>query len=405
MGFLYNHVFSFFRDKTKFARYTIGTDYATHPLHHVSLRIKKYNVTFMKILIVAGGTGSRLWPASRKSQPKQLLKLINDKTLLQNTYERFLGAIRPTDIFVATTSEYAKSVSKQLPAIPQKNYSIEPVLRDRGPAIGLAALIIDHAEPNAVFATAWSDSYIQPARNLIQLLKKTEKFLKNNPEAVINVGIKPTFPHPGLGYIETGKTVHNSAGLDLFELKSFKEKPGKDAEKMIRNGRHLWNPGIFVWRTKHLLSLYEKHLPEVYEILMKIKPSLGTQSQQKTINAWFPKMPKVEIETGILEKITENFFAVTGNFEWADVGSWKVIKDVLAPGQQNLTTGQVINHDTVNSLIYNYSPHQLVTTLGVDNLAIIVTDESILVAHKDRSEDLKQLIKRLQADKKLSKHL
>ncbi len=361
----------------------------------------------MNILIFAGGSGTRLWPASRKSSPKQLLKLIGDKTLLQNTYDRCLSWVDQKHIYIATLSEYKQAVKKQLPKIPDNHYSLEPTLKDRGPAIGLAALIMHHDNPDSSFMTMWSDHNIkEPKGYFKKLLTGAEKYLNKNPEATLTIGVKPTFAHTGFGYIKKGKEVSNNYSLPLFKVGSFVEKPNYNkAEKFVKSGDYLWNSGYFIWKTKNLLNLYKEHLPEVYNILQKIKPHLGTKNQQKTIDHWYPKMPKVEVEQGILEKVTKNIVTIEANFDWIDVGSWKVIKDVQTKNQENISQGNYIEHNTKNSLIYNYNPKQLVTSLGVENLVVIVTEDAILIADKDDSVELKQLISKIKLDTKLKKYL
>ncbi len=360
----------------------------------------------MNILIVAGGTGTRLWPASRQKKPKQLLTFLNDKTLLQNTYERFSSKIKSDHIFIATTKDYAKNIQKQLPGIPKKNYSLEPVLRDRAPAIGLAALLMDHYHPNSVFATSWSDSHIEPKKKYLDILRKAEKFLATHPETIVNVGVKPTFPHTGLGYIEQGKKITNKDRLAIFEARSFKEKPDLAlAKKFLAKKTYLWNTGMFIGRTTTFLELYKKHLPEIYTLLMQIKPALGTWKQQRAINKYYEKMPSTDIEKGLMEKLHGNLAVIAGDFLWGDIGSWKVIKDIQSKRHENVFQGLHIDHGSRNTLIYNYTKDQLVTTVGLDDIAIVVTPEAILVAHKDKAEEIKEIIKKLKTEPKLKKYL
>ncbi len=357
----------------------------------------------MNILIFAGGSGSRLWPASRKANPKQLLKLIGDKTLLQNTYDRCLTWVKPSQIYIATLAEYKNSIRKQVPKIPTSHYSLEPALRDRGPAIGLAALIMHHDNPRSSFMTMWSDHEIrEPKGYFKKLLASAETYLDKHPDATLTIGIKPTFPHTGFGYIEKGQKISGN----MFSVNSFKEKPNTaTAQKFVKSKKYLWNTGYFIWRTENLLSLYQKHLPEVYEILMKIKPHLGTSKQQSAINRWYPKMPKVEVEQGLLEKISRNIITIEADFDWHDIGSWKTIKDVQTKKDENISQGVHIDHDSKNILVYNYNPKQLVTTLSTEELVIVVTPDAILIADKDNSTELKQLIAKLKADPKFKKYL
>lgn len=361
----------------------------------------------MNILIMAGGSGTRLWPASRKQKPKQLLNLLGDKTLLQNTYKRSLQWVSPENIYIATTTEYADSVSQQLPEIKKDHYSLEPCLRGRGPAIGLATLIMHHHNPDSIFMTMWSDHSIKSdPKYFPELLNSLQQFLTNNPKQTITVGVKPKHAHTGLGYIEKGSQHQNGHGLQLYKLNSFKEKPDKTtAEKFISDGNYLWNSGYFVWKTENLLDLYKQHMPEVYKILMEIKPFIGTPQQQSKIDELYPTMPNIDIESGLLEKIQEHILTLEGQFEWDDIGSWKIIKHIQSTEQDNVTEGLSVNHNTEGSLIYNYADEIVVATVGLKNLIVVVTPEAVLVADKESSEDIKKIISQLEQNEDLKKYL
>lgn len=356
---------------------------------------------------MAGGTGTRLWPASRKNQPKQLLKLIDDKTLLQNTYQRCLDWVKPEQIFVATASSYQESVKRQLPGVLPGNYSIEPCLRARGPAIGLAALIMHEQNPESTFMCMWSDHSIDSQPDyFINLLSNLEKFLNESPEYTITVGVRPTEPHTGLGYIEKGQPKENSLNLPLYELASFKEKPDREtATGFLASGKYLWNSGYFVWKSATLLDLYKTHLPEIYNILMEIKPYIGTDKQQAAIEQWYPKMPKLDIEQGLLEKMEGNILTLVGDFKWADIGSWKIVKDIQSGPEANLTKGLTVDYGSSGSLLYNYTDKVLLATVGTKDLIVVVTPEAVLVADKNNSEDVKKIITQLEENKNLNKFL
>jgi mannose-1-phosphate guanylyltransferase len=357
----------------------------------------------MNILILAGGSGTRLWPASRKAKPKQLLPFIGGKTLLQNTYERFLKFAKPNNIYIGTLTDYAAAVRKQAPKVPPGNYSLEPALRDRGPAIGLAALIMNYHDPRSSFVTAWSDHYINPEKKYLTMLKKAERYLDQHPETTLTVGVVPAFAHTGMGYIERGGKI-TTPGLALSKVAAFKEKPDrKTAERYAKSKRYLWNTGYFIWKTATLLELYRRHLPEVYALLMKIKPALGTKRQQETINRIYPRMPKVDIEKGLIEKIG-NRAVITADFAWADIGSWRIVKEILSDPGRNLIRGPWAGVDTEDTLVYNYT-NRLVSTVGMKNCVIVATDEVVLVADKNSSEEIKKLIQILERDPKLKKYL
>ncbi len=354
----------------------------------------------MNVLIMAGGSGSRLWPVSRKKQPKQLLKLVDDKTLLQTTFARLSKGFSANQIFVATTLEYGKAIKKQLPSVPQNHYSLEPCLCDRGPAIGLAALIMHNFNKNGSFVTSWSDHYIKNEKEYFRVLKLADNYLKTDPSIFIAIGVSPSSPHTGLGYIETGKNLDKA----VKKVTSYTEKPDlATAKKFIESGNYLWNTGYFVCRTDTLLKLYEQHLPEVYKILMRIKPFIGSKKQQWAINKYYPDMPKVDIEKGLVEKLN-NVAVVPATFDWADVGSWKIIKDVLSGSNQNLTKGNTITYESKGNLVYNYEP-KLVAVAGAENLMVINTKDALLIIPKDKAEEVKNLVEKMKQDKKLKKYL
>lgn len=368
----------------------------------------------MFALIMAGGSGTRLWPVSRKQSPKQLLGFIGKKTLLQNTFDRLVKGFSTKEIFIATTTQYATQIKKQLPKIPATHYSLEPELKDRGPAIALAALLMYREDPTSSFVTAWSDHYIKDEPAYFKALKLADTYLDTNPSALVTIGIKPDHPHVGFGYIQLGSKIpflkKKGLGETLFRVKSFTEKPDlKTAEKFLKNGKYLWNTGYFICKTGNLLSLYQRHLPQIYDVLMKIKPYIGTKKQHWAIAKFYPEMPKVDIEKGLIEKLT-NVAVIPAQFDWADVGSWKIIHDVLSLASKkseprtNTTQGNITVFETTNSLIYNYEP-KLVAVVGMDDIAVINTKDTLLIIKKDKSEKVKDLVKRLEEDKNLRKYL
>ncbi|MCL5775294.1 MAG: sugar phosphate nucleotidyltransferase [Patescibacteria group bacterium] len=354
----------------------------------------------MFALLMAGGQGTRLWPVSRKSKPKQLLKLIEDKTLLEATYHRLLNGFSPQEIFIATTSDYKKHIRKQLPEIPKDNYSIEPELKDRGPALGLAALLMHAKDRQSIFVTSWSDHYIKNQNAYFKTLKTAEQVVNKHPGSFVTVGVKPTHPHTGLGYIKLGKKL----GPKAYRVSSFKEKPDlKTAERFLKSKQYLWNTGYFICRTERLLELYAQHLPEIYSLLMKIKPYIGSIKQQWAINTFYPRMPKVDIEKGLIEKLSD-VAAVEAVFDWADIGSWQIIKDVLSEKKDNLIKGLALHHKAEGSLIYNFEK-KLVAVTGLKDIIVVNTKDALLIAPKNQSEAVKELIEKIKADPDLKKYL
>ena len=357
----------------------------------------------MNVIIFAGGQGTRLWPASRANQPKQFLKLVGDKTLLEQTFGRLKAKFKPSQVFIATSTEYAPFIKKQLPKIPATNFSLEPSRRNRGPALGLAVLIMQHHSKDDVFATAWSDDHIANPKLYLQTMSLAGRLAKQQQDKIFAIGAKPNSASPAFCYIQYGKSVVGTK--NLFSVKKFTDKPKvSTAEKFLRSGNYLWNTGYFVSTGTNVLNLYKKYYPKSYKILIKLKPWIGTAQQTKMIKRYYHQLESFDFEE-ILRKQPKELSVIAAEFGWADVGRWAVIKDIQSGIKENLLIGNVVAHNTTGSLIYNYNPKQLVATLHTDNLVIINTPQALLVANKDSTEELKALIKRLEQDKHLKKFL
>ena len=359
----------------------------------------------MKVVIMAGGSGTRLWPLSRKNQPKQLLKLVNDKTLLQNTYSFASKIVKPKDIFLAVGGVYSKQASNQLPKFPKRNFFVEPTYKELGPAVGLASLLIDHVSPHSPIFVAWADHFYEPESKMVQVVKKAGAFVRKHPDKVVRFGVKPVYPHPGLGYIEKGRLTDKSLGM--FTLKSFTHSPGlAKAEEFCQDKNYLWNVGSLVFSSSYMLDMYKQYLPEVYEVLMEIKAELVKgRPAQKVIDKWYPKMPRVDFEKGIMEKLHGNLMVMESDVRWADVGSFQVIKDVLSQQHENLVKGLHVQVTSNGNLIYNFSEKQLVALAGVRDSVVLVTEEVVLIAAKHESERIKEILKIIENDPKLNKYL
>lgn len=354
---------------------------------------------------MAGGSGTRLWPASRQNNPKQFHPFLGEKTLLQNTYARLRKGFKANQVFVATTENYASTIKKQLRDIPLPHYSIEPAGRDIGPALGLAALIMNHVDPDSTFVTAWSDHYIQKEKEFHNTLQGAEKIIRLHPDKVLAIGAVPQFPATGFGYIEMGRGLGGNHHISAYHAKSFREKPSSQlAKKYLHSGNFLWNTGYFVFKTRTLLGLYEKHLPEVHRLLTEIKPFLGSKKQQEAIAKFYPRMPKVGFEQPVIMKLNKQLLTMTASFDWIDVGSWRVVKDVLSLPEENLLKGNVVTHNTFSTLVYNYED-KLVSTVGLKNLVVINTEDALLIMNKDDSEQIKEVIGKLKENKKWEKFL
>ncbi|MBU0671352.1 mannose-1-phosphate guanylyltransferase [Patescibacteria group bacterium] len=346
----------------------------------------------MKIVIRAGGVGSRLWPVSREDKPKQFHALLTNKTMLQETIERVLPIAKPEDIFVSTGINSEKIVRKELGALLEKNLIIEPARRDTAAAVGLETIIIHHQDPNAIIASLGSDSEIRNNKEFQRVLKKAEAVVKKNPGHLVVIGIKPDTADTGFGYIELGE----KESAEVFKVKNFKEKPSeKMAKKYVQSGNYLWNANMFVWKAKTVLNLYKKHAPATYKQLELIQKDLGTKKEKATIKKIYPKIKKEAVDYTIIEK-TKNIKAIPGKFGWNDIGDWARLKDEITNKEVDnyIKAAESINIDSKNTMVFSETK-KLIATIGLENIIIVETEDALLVCDKYRAHDVKKVVDEL----------
>ena len=357
------------------------------------------------VLIMAGGVGTRFWPVSRMDNPKQFLKLTSDeKTMLQCTVDRVRKMVDIDRVFIATNDRYVDKIAKQLPDLPRENIIVEPCKRNTAPCIGLASLYINRKYPESTMVVLPSDHVIKDNDNFIDILDSAADYAKQG-ENIVTLGIKPNRPETGYGYIHRGEEVHNIKGNKIFKVKEFTEKPDyKKATDFFESGNYYWNSGMFVWKTKTILNKIKEHLPEIYETLSKIAKAIGTDNEEDVIDEQFRCITGISIDYGVLEKEDE-IFVIPADFGWNDVGSWTALGEVGKKDQDNNIVNVNSEHvgiDTEDTIIY--SEDKLVTSIGVDNLIIVNTEDAVLVCNKDNAQDVKKLRKLLK-DKGLDKYL
>lgn len=357
----------------------------------------------MNVLILAGGGGTRLWPVSRTANPKQLQPFLGKHTLLQKTYLRVRKGFPEKCIFVSTTTAQQRLISRQLPHVPAHHYIVEPAKRDTAPAIGLAAAWLAKLDPEAVFVTANVDHFIQKEAAYHQALKGAEQVVRKHPKAVALLGVNPTYPETGYGYIKMGAPAFRLGKQEVFHVDRFVEKPDlATAKEYLKRWEYLWNPAMFVWRAQTLLDLFKRYLPKHYTILMRIQRDLGTPKQAATIKREFPKMTPISIDYGIIEKVRQ-MFVLPVDLGWADIGHWRTVRDVLQPAPgANVVRGKHLG-TAENSLIYSYTK-RVIATAGVKDLIIVDMEDALLVCPADRAQDVKKIVDELKT-KKLTKLL
>ncbi len=352
----------------------------------------------MKIVIRAGGIGSRLWPVSREKKPKQFHALTSEHTMLEEAIERAKGLVDSSDIYISTQAATAAVVQQQKGDVPNQNIIVEPERKDTAAAIGLESILISHRDPNAVVASIGSDHSVRRVEEFQRMLRIAEEFVNRHPDTIIPIGIRATRADVGYGYIECGEVIDTFQGKNLWQVNRFTEKPDlQEAKQFVSQANYLWNANMFVWKVGTILKLYEQHLPTMYAQLQEIAAAIETPQQQETIDRVYPTMEHVAIDYAIIEK-AECIAAMAADIGWSDIGDWTRLKDELSEMEQDniVIHAEHLPLKTTNTLVYAERAGKLVATIGVDNLIIVDTEDALLIADKYHSAEVKDVVKKLQ---------
>lgn len=347
-------------------------------------------------VIMAGGPGTRFWPKSRKRRPKQFLSLTGPDSLLHAAFARSRLFAPWERCLILTDIDYGKEVAEQLPQVPSGNIVLEPANRDTAPCIGLAAWKILRQEPNAILVVLPSDHYIADEEAFRETVEAAIAYAASS-EDLITIGISPTAPESGYGYIEKGDLLRQEKGRSIFRAKRFVEKPAREkAAAMLEEGGYLWNSGIFVFRADTVLKAIETYLPELAGGLMAMIPYLGTGVEKKILKALYPTLPRISLDYGIMEK-APNVAVVPGNFLWDDIGTWTALARYLPKdeaGNSCHPASRKLLMDTSGCIVE--SDGLLVATLGVRDLLIVEWGGILLVADKNCAQDIRKLVHSLE---------
>ncbi|MDD3486907.1 MAG: mannose-1-phosphate guanylyltransferase [Candidatus Moranbacteria bacterium] len=355
----------------------------------------------MKLVIMAGGKGTRLWPVSRKNKPKQFQCLTSDKTMLQETYLRLRKIAEPEDIYVATNQEYVSEVEKEILEFPKENILAEPVGRNTAPSVALAAAVIAANDEEEIMGVFPADHFIQNPEVLLEAIRKGVEFLKNHEEYLLTFGITPSAPETGYGYIQKDGSLEKN-GLEIFHAEKFVEKPDfETAKKYLESENYFWNSGMFLWKTKTIIEKFKSYVPDDYARLVKIRDSVKNNNFAKVLAKEFPEMDKNSIDYAILEN-EKNVAVIPLELEWSDVGSWTALKETLVGNnKEHLVNvkGEHLDFDSENLLVYG--SEKLITTIGVKDLIIVDTPDAILIADKNKSQLVSDVVKKLEGEGKI----
>lgn len=350
-------------------------------------------------VIMAGGTGKRLWPLSRETRPKQVLKLFGGKTLLEGCLDRLLPIFDPSRIFVLTNAAYVDIVRESLGPVPPENVVPEPAVRDTAGAIGLAASILDRVDDQATMAVVTADQMIQPVSVFQQALKDALCFVGSHPRASVTFGINPTHPATTYGYIKCkeGQSFEGCANV-VHEVDSFREKPDEaTAQSYLDHGQYYWNSGLFVWKARRILELIHCFLPDAREPLLRLGEAWGTPEQADVLNTWFVRLPKISIDFAVMEK-ADQVFAIRMDCDWLDMGSYTALSDVMAPDAQANTVAaekHMLLECEENIVVTEQDGH-LVAGIGLKGLVVAHSPNATLICPKDQLDKLKGLLTRIE---------
>lgn len=341
-------------------------------------------------VIMAGGSGTRFWPWSRKETPKQLLKITGQDTMIKQTLNRIVGEIPSGNIYVVTTSLLTDSIREELPELPSGNIISEPFGRNTAACIGLAAAIVSRRDASAVMAVMTADHIIGPSDRLLEALKCAEK-LATESNALITFGIKPNEPSVNYGYIQRTEDKTRIRDFLIYDVKCFTEKPDRaTAENFVQSGKHYWNSGIFVWSVSTILEKIDALMPKLSEGLARIRESLGTTEESDVISREYEKFENISIDYGVMEK-SSNVKIIEADFQWDDVGSWLAVERLNKPDQDNNTIlGNHCGLDTRGNIIIGDN-ERLITTINVSDMIIVSTKDVTMVCNKNSAEDIKKL--------------
>ncbi len=352
-------------------------------------------------LIMAGGGGTRLWPLSRRAHPKQMLSLFGQRTMFQVSVDRLLPLLPPEHIFVVTAQEQVAPLAAQVPTLRQANFIVEPMGRGTAACIGLSALHLRRRDPDAVMAVLTADHYIRHEEAFRAVLRAGERIAQAG--YLVTLGIEPTAPATGYGYIRRGEELGRIDDLTYYRVVNFTEKPDVEtAMRFLQAGDYAWNSGMFVWRVDRILEEIQRWMPGLYETLAALDAVLGTSDYVATLHTLWPKLAKQTVDYGIMEK-AERVAVIPADLGWSDIGAWDAVMelhDEVADRRGNVLQGEVIEIDTENTMALARGG-RLVVTIGVRDLIIVDTEDALLITHRSQSQRVREVVDRLRTEGKM----
>lgn len=344
-------------------------------------------------VIMAGGSGTRLWPLSRHDRPKQSLVISGGKSLFQHAVDRLEGLFPSERILVVTGNDQVGMLREHCPEIPDANYIIEPQPRGTASVVGLAAVAIQAREPQGVMSILTADHLIRNEAHLRQLLRAGYDLVQE--DFLVTLGIKPTFPATGYGYIQRGDPLNVYEGLPAFRVRKFKEKPDLTlARSLVSDGEHVWNSGMFIWKAASVMVEFQRQMPDLYEKLETLKRVWQSNDREATLAAIWPTIKPQTIDYGIMEHAQNVAVLPSVDLGWNDVGSWESLFESLEMDIHGnvVMQGSPITIDTQGTLICGDIPDRLIVTIGVKDLVVVDTGKALLVCNRKDAQKVRDIV-------------
>jgi mannose-1-phosphate guanylyltransferase len=343
-------------------------------------------------LIMAGGGGTRLWPLSRRARPKQALTLVGERTMFEHAVDRIASLFQPEEIFVVTGEEHLESLLLQAPELPRANFLLEPVGQGTAPAIGLGAVHLRRRDPQAVMVVLTADHFIRDVERFRRVLTAAAQVAEKGH--LVTLGITPSFPSTGFGYIQQGEQLYEVDGFAVFRALRFTEKPSPEtAFQMVESGLYTWNSGMFIWRVDRIMEEFARQMPDLYDVLMQIDAVLGTPAYEPTLRRLWPELVPQSIDYGVMEG-ARDVVVIPVDIGWSDVGNWSSMREILpADADGNVVVGEHVGLDTRNTIVFG--GRRLIATIGLEDMIIVDTDDALLICPVDREQDVREMVRQL----------